>query len=237
PLVSGLATSSFTNLPAGTDSITATYSGDANYQGATSSILTITITPSSACSAPTSAGVHVCAPVAGGTYSSPVQITATGRGASGTVNHMEVWIDGVKKGQYSGNSVNTALAVAAGAHRVVVVEVDSKGAFQKSASVNFTIGTSSGCSAPSSPGVKVCSPVAGSTYSSPVKISAVATGASGSVSRMELWIDGKKISNYTGASINTSVSSVATGSHHVTVVEVDSKGAVLKSPQVPFTVK
>jgi hypothetical protein len=236
PLVNGLATSSFTNLPVGNDSITATYSGDANYQGSTSNSLTITITTSSVCSAPASAGVHVCAPVAGETYSSPVQITATGKGASGTVNHMEVWIDGVKKGQYSGSSVNTALAVAAGTHRVVAVEVDSKGANLKSASVNFTIGTSSGCSAPTSAGVKVCSPVAGNTYSSPVAISAVATGASGSVSRMELWIDSKKISNYTGASINTSVS-VAAGSHHATVVEVDSKGAVLKSPQVPFTVK
>lgn len=191
------------------------------------------------CSAPDSPGVNICAPTGGGFYPSPLQITAAGKGASGTVRRMEVWIDGVKNTQFSSSTINTSVTVATGSHRLVIVEVDSNNASVKSPQVNFTIGSNPpppSCSIPTSPVVHVCAPTSGGSYSSPVTFTASAAPASGTVSRIELWIDGKKINNYNGASLNTSVA-VATGSHHVTFVEADNKGGTIKSAQVPFTVK
>ncbi len=91
------------------------------------------------------------------------------------------------------------------------------------------------CSPPASPGAKICTPAAGQSYTSPVSVTAAGTPASGTINHMELWIDGKKINDYSGNTIKTSVS-VAAGSHKITAVEVDSKGAVLKSTPVSFTV-
>jgi hypothetical protein len=192
------------------------------------------IQSSTACSVPAIVGVHVCNPVVGSAYSSPLQITATGKGASGTVSRMEVWLDGVKKYSNAGSSVTVSMTMTSGPHYVNVVEVDSKGAYVKSGRINFTITAT--CSTPTSPGVHMCTPVTGASYSSPIVVKAAGAGASGVVSRMELWIDGKKISNYPGAFINTSVSLPA-GVHQATTVEVDSKGAYLKSAVAKFTVK
>ena len=94
---------------------------------------------SGVCSAPASRGVHVCAPVAGQTYTSPVQFIATGRGASGSVNHLELWIDGRKINNYSGSQLRTSVPLSSGSHTATVVEVDSKGAFIKSSPVTFKV--------------------------------------------------------------------------------------------------
>ncbi|MGE5110340.1 MAG: FG-GAP repeat domain-containing protein [Acidobacteriaceae bacterium] len=91
------------------------------------------------CSAPSSAGVHVCSPVAGQTYASPVTVLATGKASSGSVAHMELWIDGKKVGQYSGSQINTKVSLASGQHRLVVVEVESSGSYIKSSAIYFNI--------------------------------------------------------------------------------------------------
>lgn len=91
------------------------------------------------------------------------------------------------------------------------------------------------CSAPSSPGAVVCAPTAGQSTTSPVTVQAAGKAASGSVNHMEIWVDGKKINDYAGSTVNTTVS-LATGSHALTAVEVDSTGAFLKSTPVSFTV-
>ncbi|HEY3929686.1 MAG TPA: Ig-like domain-containing protein [Candidatus Koribacter sp.] len=97
--------------------------------------------------------------------------------------------------------------------------------------------STSSCAAPSSPGAKICTPVAGGSYSSPVTITASGRPNSGATStRMELWADGKKLGNFYATQISTTAT-LATGSHALTAVEVDSTGAVLKSPIINFTVK
>ena len=94
---------------------------------------------STSCAAPSSPGVHVCAPVANGTYSSPVTVIAAGKGASGTVSLLELWIDGKKIGNYSGSTMNTKVSLAAGSHSLTIVELDSKGGYVKSTPVNITV--------------------------------------------------------------------------------------------------
>lgn len=188
------------------------------------------------CSEPASAGVNVCSPGQGENVTPPVTFIAAGTGASGSVNHLELWIDGTKIGNYSGSTMDASVAEAVGSHTATVIEVDSKGDYVKSAPVTYAVGeTSGGCTAPSSPGVSVCEPAQGSAVASPVKFDAAGTGASGAVNHLELWIDGTKIGNYSGDSMDTNVT-VATGSHAAQVVEVDSEGDFAKSPVVDFTV-
>jgi FG-GAP-like repeat len=193
----------------------------------------------SSCTAPSSPGALLCAPQAGHTYSSPVQFTGAGTGASGKVDHLELWIDGTKIGNYPENSMTASVALANGSHTATLVEVDSSYHYVKSNPVTFSVGSGGGtppCMAPSSPGAKLCSPAQGSSVSSPVLFTGAGTGASGKVDHLELWIDGSKIGNYPGNSMSASVA-LASGSHAATLVEVDSTYHYLKSNPVTFTVR
>ncbi len=79
------------------------------------------------CSAPSTAGVNVCAPVTGSTVASPVQVVASST-ITGTLARMEVWVDGVKKySETTSKSLNTSLALAAGSHRFDVYAVNKAG--------------------------------------------------------------------------------------------------------------
>ena len=72
----------------------------------------------STCSQPSSATATViCSPANGSTVSNPVSVKA--RGGS-SVNFMEVWVDGTKRFQTSGNTVSTSLSLAAGSHKLTV---------------------------------------------------------------------------------------------------------------------
>jgi hypothetical protein len=85
-----------------------------------------TVTGSS-CSAPTSDGVHVCAPASNSTDSSPVQVTAAAK-IAGTLNRMEVWVDGVKKfTETTSLNLNTTLSLAAGKHEFDIYAVNNAG--------------------------------------------------------------------------------------------------------------
>ncbi|HEY0565531.1 MAG TPA: alkaline phosphatase family protein [Terriglobales bacterium] len=90
------------------------------------------------CTAPHTAGATVCTPTSGQSYSSSLKIMAAGMGPNGTTSRMELWIDGAKHGQWSGNQISTTLNLSAGTHRVVAVAVDKAGAHVNSAPVNCT---------------------------------------------------------------------------------------------------
>lgn len=108
------------------------------------------------------------------------------------------------------------------------------------------------CAAPSTPGVHVCTPEPfhqpkngpdygppppqNNVYSSPVKVVAAAKPASGKIARYEIWIDSTKRANYTTPTLNTAIS-LATGTHQISIHEVDTNGGVLKSTPVAFDVK
>ncbi|MGA2558450.1 MAG: hypothetical protein ABSF17_02135 [Terracidiphilus sp.] len=78
------------------------------------------------CDAPSKPGVNVCAPYPGGCNTEPwVDFDAVGKGASGSVNHMELWIAGNKIANFPGDRISTSLIMADG--EIGIVEVDSKG--------------------------------------------------------------------------------------------------------------
>jgi hypothetical protein len=189
------------------------------------------------CPAPTNAGVRVCHPVNfnnSTTIASPFQFIASGTGAHGPVREMQVWVDFVKVKQASGNLFDAPLNLTSGTHRLVVVEQDTTGAFTKSAPITLSIqGSTEGqpCAPPGGPGVNVCEPLIGSCHTAGwTTIIASGTGASGSVRRMELWSSEVKLANFPGDTINTNL--FLPDFSTVTIVEVDSAGALIKSPRI-----
>ena len=234
--VGTISTSGLYTAPSatGTHTITATSAADSSKTGAAG----VTVVSSGgSCNAPSSPGAILCTPAAGSTVSSPVQFSGAGTGASGSVNHLELWIDGTKIGDFPGNKMTASVPLANGSHAATLIEVDSSSNFLKSTPVTFTVGSGGGgsCAVPSSPGAILCTPTAGSTVSSPVPFTGAGTGASGSVNHLELWVDGTKIGNYSGSTMTASVP-LANGSHTATLVEVDSSSNFLKSTPITFTV-
>jgi hypothetical protein len=80
-----------------------------------------------ACSAPSSDGVHICAPANGSSASSPIQVAAAAK-IAGTLNRMELWVDGEKEYSetYSLN-FSTVLTLPAGNHRFDIYAVNNAG--------------------------------------------------------------------------------------------------------------
>ncbi len=97
------------------------------WDGSTESkVSTLDVTSSSSCSAPTSAGVHVCLPASGSSVSSPVQVQATSK-VTGTIASMQLWVDGVNKYSSASTTLNTSVSLAAGSHRFAVLATNTAG--------------------------------------------------------------------------------------------------------------
>ena len=89
--------------------------------------LNFSFTVGSTCTAPTSYGVNVCAPANGSTVSSPVQVSAAAK-IVGTLNRMEIWVDGVKKfTETTSLNFNTTVTLPAGSHRFDIYAVNNAG--------------------------------------------------------------------------------------------------------------
>jgi Bacterial Ig domain len=174
------------------------------------------------CSAPASAGVNLCSPASGATVNSPVQVTATGT-VTGTFSQMELWVDGVRKySESTSPALNTSISLSAGQHRFAVLAVNTSGQVWEKA-VDATVQSSGTCSAPGSPGVNLCSPANGATVNSPVQVAATAN-VSGTLSQMELWVDGvEKFSESSSSTLQTSVS-LGAGTHRFAVLAVNTSG-------------
>lgn len=80
--------------------------------------------------------------------------------------------------------------------------------------------TLSSCMAPTSDGVNLCSPASGSTVSSPVTVEAAAT-VSGTLSSVQLWIDGVKKYSTSSKTLNTSIR-LSVGTHRFAVLAVNT---------------
>jgi hypothetical protein len=87
----------------------------------------LVVVPSTACSAPATAGVHICSPLMGPVVNSPVLVQAAST-VTGTIARMELWVDGVKKyTATSSKQLNIAISLAAGSHRFGVFAVNTAG--------------------------------------------------------------------------------------------------------------
>jgi len=190
------------------------------------------------------AGVDICDLGSGSFIPSPFQLIASGTGAKGPVRLMELWADGKKLCQTSGNLFDEPVSLSSGVHQLTLVELDTTGNYVKSAPLSVNVNEGGGetkcllveppnptCSQLAAPGVNLCEPIPNTCSANGfTTVIATGTGASGKVARMELWVDGVKIANFTGNTINTNIQ--AGDFSQLTVVEVDSKGSYIKSQVV-----
>lgn len=169
-------------------------------------------------------GIRVCAPAA--TANSPVTFSIGAAGPT-PMRTAAVWVDGKKVDEQFAHAfsnysfLDASLPIAVGNHSITVFGTAWDGTLQKK---SFILSVSAAtCSAPTSAGVHVCSPVNGATVNSPVQVQATAT-ISGTLARMELWVDGaKKYTETSSKVLNTSISLTA-GSHRFTVIAANTAG-------------
>lgn len=77
----------------------------------------------------------ICSPTANSTVTSPVSVQAAG---GSSVNFMEVWLDGTKRFQTTGNTVSQSYALAAGSHHLTVYGKNGSTVLSKAVS-DFTV--------------------------------------------------------------------------------------------------
>lgn len=175
-----------------------------------------------------SSGIGVCTPA--GTVASPVRFTAAAN-SFGQIRKIELWVDGKKIGeQYHAWGqrawFDLTNSFSAGTHNATMFEADFDNRLQK-VPFPFTVGTG-GCSAPTSPGVYVCQPANNGTTHSPVTVQA-ASKITGTLARMEVWVDGvKKYTETSSKTLSTSLA-LAAGSHRFTVFAVNTAGTKWES--------
>ena len=95
------------------------------------------------------------------------------------------------------------------------------------------------CQAPSQEGVAICEPPGGSQFTyeipSPFQVIAAGTSGRGQVKLMELWADGKKVTQTEGTPFDEPVT-LSLGTHELAVVELDTTGAFAKSTRFSVSV-
>jgi hypothetical protein len=170
------------------------------------------------------AGITVCSP--GASSNSPLKFSIGAAGPT-PMRIVAVWADGQKVAEQKTHAfsnysfLDSSVALAAGSHAITIYGTGWDNTLQ---SKSFTLTVSGTCSAPSAAGVNVCSPVNGSSVSSPVNVQAAST-VTGTLARMEIWVDGvKKYTETTSTSFSTSLS-LATGSHRFNIYAVNTAGA------------
>jgi hypothetical protein len=167
--------------------------------------------------------VQICTPTNGGTYDSPVRVSASVASSAG-VTGIRVYVDGVDKGRWSGPTIDVQIAMATGTHQVVVKAWNSLGqSFSKSVTISVGAGSST-CPAGPYRTVNLCAPASGGTYSSPVRVFATANSeTSAPITGMHIYVDGVDKGRWNGPTIDTMVSMTA-GNHLVVVKAWNSNG-------------
>jgi hypothetical protein len=109
-------------------------SNDKVYQ----TIVNFTVPSTAPCSAPTSAGIHICAPTQGSTISSPVAISAAANGGTATISAMKAYIDSQLVASSTSGTLSGSATEAAGTHNLTVNAWNTAGKlFQSTAT--FTV--------------------------------------------------------------------------------------------------
>jgi hypothetical protein len=180
-----------------------------------------------ACSAPNHyTGITLCAPTSTVAAGSPVQFSI-GAANQTAGRKVEVWIDGVKKSEELKHAfsyysfLDASYALAPGKHNVTVYSAGWDNIIE-SLRFPLTVGSST-CPPPTSPGLNVCSPISNSTDESPVTAWASGT-VTGTIARMEVWVDGVKDDSTYGSNTLKKSLSLAAGTHRFDYYIVNTAG-------------
>lgn len=173
--------------------------------------------------------ISVCSPA--GTSTPTVNFNATSS-SWGQLRKMELWVDGKKLTEqhhvWEGYAyLSSTSTLASGTHKGTIYAANIDNSLKRF-DFNFTVGASP-CSAPPSAGVHICAPAVGSTTSAnPVLVEATSK-ITGTLARMEVWVDGvKKYTETNSTSLAISLN-IPSGSHTFTVFAVNTSGTVWHS--------
>jgi hypothetical protein len=187
-------------------------------------------TQTTGCSTST-VGVKICSPVAGSSVNSPVQISAASLGTH-RITGMRAYANGVNVASSTSSTLNATVTLANATYTLVVKAWDSAGVVYQTTET-FTVGPpTTGCSM-STVGVKICSPVAGSTVGSPVQITSASKGNQ-RITGMRAYANGVNVATSFTALLSVKVN-LAVGKYTLVVKAWDSAGTVYQSSEV-FTV-
>ena len=182
--------------------------------------------------------VALTAPTAGQSIvqGSAVALQATAGDSDGTVARVEFYADGVKLVDDTSAPYSASWSAATvGSHTLTAVAVDDKGASTTSAAVTVTV-TAAAANQP--PTVALTAPAAGQsiTQGDVITLQATAADSDGTVARVEFYADGAKLGEDLSAPYTYSWGAAALGSHTLTAVAVDDKGASKTSAAVAISV-
>jgi hypothetical protein len=180
------------------------------------------------CGIPATGGINICLP--GNTAVSPVKIAAYAR-VSGTIYRFELWVNGVKKVSVENSgTMKTTISLPKGNLRFDFIARNTAG--ERIVKTKFVqVGGGSSCSVNSDGFVMICSPVAGSTVSSPVHVSATCNMCFD----IHVYIDSILRFSDDGGVVSKDFT-VASGPHRLTVTGSHPPG-VRETLTISFTVR
>lgn len=169
----------------------------------------------------------ICRPLANATVNNPAHIVA-GASFQRSYTSAKLYVDGVTKASVSfdrngiQNWLNASPTLAAGQHEITVRFWEPSGQFVSQTTRINVLGGSNACHT-SNGQVNICSPLSGTTVSSPVHVVA-ATGNSGNITGNRVYVDGVSKFAGSGPVIDTSIA-MSAGTHTITAKFWTSSGA------------
>lgn len=160
-----------------------------------------------------------------------VSVNAVALELASAIDHMEIWDNGTKLTGAAGSIVNQTFTLRPGSHRMTVRDIGPgpDHPLLHMQVTNFVVS--------SNQGVFVNVPADGSTQAALFPLRAYAVESTGNIDHLEVWADGKKLGDSPkGSTVSQWFGSLATGSHQVTVEDVDSSGAALHKSVINITV-
>jgi hypothetical protein len=82
------------------------------------------------CTISTPASVVICSPVQGQAGGSPVRVQAMAAAGNGSISNIQIWIDGIKRMQTAGSSIDVQIPVAPGPHSLNVYGVQGSNTYK-----------------------------------------------------------------------------------------------------------
>jgi hypothetical protein len=171
--------------------------------------------------------VVITSPGNGATIAGAVHLMATAS-ESQTVSQTQVWDNGSKLGVY-GPQIDAIYNLAPGKHTTTALDLDTSYKLIHQSSVTYTV-------QPAIDSVQILLPTPNETIGmSTVQVVAHAN-ESVPVSQMQVWDNGFKLGWYAGADVNQYFN-LATGSHTVTVLDLDNSYRLIHQTSVSYYVK
>ena len=185
--------------------------------------------PVAGCHAPAQQrALHLCLST-GEPITSPVQVQATPKTLL-PIEAMKIYVDGVVKYSTKDNLLSTRLALPSGNHRMTVKAWDRFGSYSQA--VNFTVSNADDCVLPGTDRtVKICTPSAGGSSGSPVRIKATISDAT-PVKAVQIYLDNALTFRTGPTHLLDTTLPMSSGTHRITVKAWDAAGQFSKTLNV-----